>query len=63
MQHTHQEMVQKCSDPPAKTSARSEKACPSCGAISKSEISLIEAQRFQRVYRQQVDEFLHGPHI
>jgi len=59
----HKLDVQQSADPP-KTDRNTEaqKECPCCGATPKSGMSLIEAQRFQRVYRKEADEFLHGPH-
>lgn len=55
---------QQYTDPPdSQQPQKIETVCSCCGVRFKSGISLIEAQRFQRVYRQQVDEFLHGPHI
>lgn len=37
--------------------------CSCCGQSPKSTgISLQEAQRFQRIYRKEADEFLHGSH-
>lgn len=62
MTTTPKQSIQQSADPPPQNSQNTPTACPCCGATSKSGMSLIEAQRFQRIYRKEADEFLHGPH-
>lgn len=54
-------IAQQDADPPQNEGAQH--ACPCCGKPSKiTGMPMIDAQRFQRLYRKEADEFLYGIH-